>query len=58
MSTGLQYLDIGIVLAVFATIFWWMISLSTRSKARRARELAVKKPAPRQAWSDDRRGVR
>jgi len=58
MSTGLQYLDIGIVFAVFATIFWWMISLSTRSSAKRARELAVKKPTPRQAWGDDRRGVR
>lgn len=58
MSTGLQYLDIGIVAAVFAAIFWWMISLSTRTRARRGRELAVRKPAPRQAWSDDRRGVR
>lgn len=58
MSTGLHYLDIGIVVAVFATIFWWMIALSTRTNARRARELAVKKPAPRQAWGDDRRGAR
>lgn len=58
MSTGLQYLDIGIVVAVFAAIFWWMICLYTRTSARRARELTVRKPAPRQAWSDDRRGVR
>jgi hypothetical protein len=58
MSTGLQYLDIGIVIAVFATIFWWMIFLSTWSSARRARELAVRKPAPPQVWGDHRRGVR
>lgn len=57
MSTGLHYLDLGIGIAVFAGIFWWMFSLSTKSRAQRKQELRTMKNA-RQPWDDDRAGGR
>jgi len=57
MTTGLYYLDMAFVAAVFAGIFWWMISLSLRSSAQRKRELAISKVV-RQPWDDGRRGNR
>lgn len=35
MSTGLHYLDLGIGVAVFLGIFWWMYVLTSRSHAER-----------------------
>ena len=57
MSTGLHYLDLGIGIAVFAGIFWWMFSLSTKSRAQRKQELRTTKNA-RQPWDDDKAGGR
>jgi hypothetical protein len=30
MGTGLHYLDLGIGIAVFVGIFWWMFALCTK----------------------------
>ena len=57
MSTGLHYLDAGLVIAVFVGVFWWMYSLSTKSRAQRKLELSSKKVA-RQPWDDDKAGGR
>lgn len=57
LSTGLHYLDLGIGVAVFAGIFWWMYALTSRSHARRKLEISSKKTA-RQPWDDDRSGGR
>jgi len=60
MSTGLHYLDLGIGVAVFLGIFWWMYALTSRSHAQRKLELSLKKIA-RQPWDEDglrRRGIR
>jgi hypothetical protein len=43
MSTGLQYLDFGIGVAVFAGIFWWMYALTSRSHAQYKLERSLKK---------------
>ena len=47
MSTGLHYLDLGIGVAVFVGIFWWMYALTSRSHAKRKQELREKKTEPR-----------
>jgi hypothetical protein len=57
MSTGLHYLDLGIGIAVFAGIFWWMFALSTKSGAQRKLERSAQKAA-RQPWDDDKAGGR
>ena len=57
MTTGLHYLDVGLVIAVFAGIFWWMYSLCSKSSARRKLELSTKRIA-RQPWDDDKVGGR
>jgi len=57
ISTGMHYLDLGIGVAVFAGIFWWMYVLTSRSHAQRRRELSSKRVA-RQPWDDDRAGGR
>jgi len=57
MSTGLHYLDLGIGIAVFVGIFWWMFALMSKSKAERKIELGGKKVA-RQPWDDDKSGGR
>jgi hypothetical protein len=53
MSTGLHYLDVGIGIAVFLGVFWWMYSLSTKSSAQRKLELGAKKSA-HQPWDNDK----
>lgn len=57
MSTGLHYLDVGIGIAVFLGIFWWMYALTSRSHAERRMERLSKKVA-RQPWDDDKAGGR
>ncbi len=57
MSTGLHYLDVGLVVAVFAGIFWWMVAQSTKSRAQRTMERIAKQAAV-QPWSSDRAGGR
>ena len=57
MSTGLHYLDVGIGIALFLGIFWWMYSLSTKSSAQRKLELSSRKIA-HQPWDDDKAGGR
>ena len=42
-------LDVGLVFAVFAGIFYWMYSLSSRSRAERL-ELRRTKVQSRQPW--------
>jgi hypothetical protein len=32
MITGLHYVDLGIGIAVFAGIFWWMYALSAKPR--------------------------
>ena len=53
MSTGLHYLDLGIGVAVFIGIFWWMYALTSRTHAQRKLELSTRKIS-RQPWDDDR----
>ena len=57
MSTGLHYLDMGIAVAVFIGIFWWMYSLSTKSHTQRKLELNSRRVA-HQPWDDDKAGGR
>ena len=57
MSTGLQYLDLGIGIAVFVWIFWWMYSLTSKSRAQRMLERIPRKMA-RQPWDEDKPGGR
>lgn len=57
MSTGLQYLDLGIGIAAFGWIFWWMYSLTSKSRAQRRLERVPLKMA-RQPWEDDKPGGR
>jgi len=57
MSTGLHYLDLGLLVAAFAGIFWWMYALSTKSHAQRKLELSSRKIA-HQPWDDDKAGGR
>ncbi len=57
MSTGLHYLDVGVGIAVFAGIFWWMYVLTSRSHARRVLTRQAK-PMARQPWDDDKPGGR
>ena len=57
MGTVLHYLDLGLGIAVFVGIFWWMFSLSTKSGAQRKLERSSKKSA-RQPWDDDKAGGR
>lgn len=56
MSTGLHYLDVGIGIAVFLGVFWWMYSLSTRSSAQRKLELGATKKFAHQPWDNDKVG--
>jgi len=49
MTTGFPMLDLGLVVAVFAGIFYWMYSLSSRSHAERMEQLRAKKQA-HQPW--------
>ena len=57
MSTGLHYLDVGLVVALFLGIFWWMYSLSTKSHLQRKLELSSRKIV-HQPWDDDKAGGR
>ena len=57
MSTGLHYLDLGIGIAVFVGIFWWMFALCIKPGAQRRLERAAKNSA-RQPWGDDKPGGR
>ena len=57
MGTGLHYLDLGIGIAVFGGIFWWMFVLSTKPKAQRKIETGGKKVTS-QPWDDDKAGGR
>jgi hypothetical protein len=57
MSTGLHYLDVGLVAALFVGVFWWMYSLSFKSRAERKRERDAM-TAVRQPWEDDKAGGR
>jgi hypothetical protein len=49
MTTGFPMLDLGLVLAVFAGVFYWMYALSSRSHAERLEKLRSRKQL-RQAW--------
>ena len=57
MSTGLQYLDLGLGTAVFLWIVWRMYSLCSRSSAQRKLELRTRRIA-RQPWDNDKVGRR
>jgi len=57
MSTGLHYLDVGLVIAAFVGILWWMYSLSFKSRAERKQAL-ISKLSARQPWGDDKAGGR
>ena len=51
MSTGLHYLDVGLVVALFAAIFWWMFKLSTKSQSQHKLE-RISRVVARQPWDD------
>ena len=49
MTTGFPMLDVGLVVALFAGIFYWMYCLTSRSHAKRKEKLLGKKQA-HQPW--------
>lgn len=57
MSTGLHFLDVGLVIALLVGIFWWMYSLSFRSRAERKQQRNAEADA-RQPWEADKAGGR
>ena len=57
MNTALQYLDTGLVVAVFAGIFWWMHEVTTKSNAQRKLE-ENSRSAAIQPWGLDKPGGR
>jgi hypothetical protein len=57
MNNGLNYLDLGIGIAVFVGIFWWMFVLTTKSRAQRKLDMSGKKITG-QPWDDDKSGGR
>ena len=57
MSTGMHYLDVGLVVAVFAAIFWRMYAHSTKSRAQVRMEQRASRAAV-QPWADDKAGGR
>ena len=58
MSTGLHYLDLGLGIAVFGAMFWWMLVLCVKPGAPRKRETHAKAVAAHQPWDDDKAGGR
>lgn len=57
MSTGLHYLDLGIGVAVFACMLWWMFTLTIRPRAERKQKLVAAR-IDRQPWGADKAGGR
>ena len=58
MSTGMLFLDVGIVGVVVAGVLWATYTcLFTSSRSQRDEELRLRKIA-RQPWADNRRGDR
>lgn len=53
MIEGIRNLDLYIGIAVFIGVFWWMFSLSTKSRAERQLARTPVK-IPRQPWDNDR----
>jgi len=49
MTTGIPFLDLGLVVAVFVGIFYWMYSLSSRSHAERIEQRRAKSQS-HQPW--------
>ncbi len=58
METGLPYLNVGIGVAAFVGVLWWMIALSTKSFAERRREARYRTVIARQPWDNDKSGGR
>lgn len=61
----MKYLELGIGIAVFAGIFWWMFTLTIKPHARRKQEIKQEikqepsaKRLVHQPWEDDRAGGR
>jgi len=57
MSTGLHYLDVGLMVAVFVGIFWSMYAQTVKSRAQRRMEQRASRAAV-QPWADDKAGGR
>ncbi len=56
-----KYLELGIGIAVFAGIFWWMYTLTIKSQVRRKQEIKQEPSAKRlvhQPWENDGTGGR
>jgi hypothetical protein len=56
-----QYLEVGIGIAVFAAVFWWMFTLTIKSQSQRKQEIKQEPSAKRlvhQPWDNDRAGGR
>lgn len=49
MTTGFPMLDLGLVVAMFAGIFYWMYTMSSRSQAERVEQRRAKVQS-HQAW--------
>lgn len=58
MGTGLPFVDVGLGVAAFVGVVWWMISLSTKSFAQRRREASNRTTATHQPWANDKAGGR
>ena len=56
MSDGMDLLEIGVIAAVIAVVFYWVIYLPAREKKKRERERARMNQThsgPRQPWDPD-----
>jgi hypothetical protein len=57
----MKYLELGIGIAVFGGIFWWMFTLTIKPRSRRKQEIKREPSAKRlvhQPWENDRAGGR
>ena len=56
-----QYLELGIGIAIFAAVFWWMFTLTIKPRSPRKQEIKQEPGAKRlvhQPWDSDRAGGR
>lgn len=57
MSIAMNYIGLGLAAAVVVGIFWWILSLSTKSPAQR-RQVPAATRTGSQPWGDDKAGGR
>jgi hypothetical protein len=56
VSDGMDWLEIGVIVAVIAVVVYWVVILPAREKKKRARErerMNQTHSSPRQPWDPD-----